>query len=339
MSIFGLTEDRTKITTAFAVSIAVHLAVGAVWIGLAALPQPHFSFSETEEPLELTILPMETEIARQQRAFLQNTQPADQAPEEALFEAAFDAKAGSDAPATGEMPLPSQEGEETLGLTFREQELGLGEMAVPGLGDGLPLEQTMSREQQPVRNEEPVDQVTRAEPAKSQESPEIGDLALLAQPATKDEQRHEEIQQDEPVRRAEPVRLAVGTGPAGYQPQLRRSAITGGVTRPGPAGVDAVGTPLGRYKQIIADAVSSRWYRILDHRRDLVGVGTVRIRFVVREDGSISDTVVVSNTANKASELLSLEAILSTELPPIPMDVVGVLDKRQMDIDFSFGIR
>ncbi len=339
MSILGLSEDRAKVTLAFIVSIGVHLTFVVVWVVVTAFPQPQFSFPEKDEPLELTILPMEPQLNLEQRQFLQNAQPADRTPEEAVFEAAFDAQAGGNAPASGKLPLPSQQGEEALSLTFREQELGLGEMAMPGLGDGRPMQHPEIQELQPELSEDPVEQVVRAEAASPQDQPKIGDLALLSKTERRDESRREERPQEEPVRRAEPVRLAIGTGPAGYQPQLRRSTTAGRVTQPGPVGVDAVGTPLGRYKQIIADAVSSRWYRMLDHRRDLVSVGTVRIRFIILEDGTISETVVVTNTANKASELLSLEAILSTELPPIPSDVVAVLDKRQMDIDFSFGIR
>ncbi len=46
----------------------------------------------------------------------------------------------------------------------------------------------------------------------------------------------------------------------GFQPERRVTRLTGGITNRGRASVDAIGTPLGRYKKAISDAIGSRWY-------------------------------------------------------------------------------
>ncbi len=124
----------------------------------------------------------------------------------------------------------------------------------------------------------------------------------------------------------------------GYQQQRQRTKIEGNISNRGPGGVDAIGTPLGRYQKVIRDAVGSRWYFYINRRMDMMSVGTVRIRFFVNEKGKVEDVRMLSNTANDTFAGFSIQSILDAKIPPPPSDVVDVLDDNRLEIVYTFTL-
>jgi len=47
---------------------------------------------------------------------------------------------------------------------------------------------------------------------------------------------------------------------------------------------------------------------------------------------------VTRNSSNESFEIVTLESILAAEIPPIPPDVLPVLEGGRIEIDYSFSI-
>ncbi len=114
--------------------------------------------------------------------------------------------------------------------------------------------------------------------------------------------------------------------------------MTGGISNRGQASLNAVATPLGRYKKMLSDAIGSRWYYYVNDMLDLVNVGTVQLRFIVRADGKVEGVKVLNNSSNESLASCSVRAIIEAEIPPMPKDVAQVLAGNKLEVDYSFTI-
>jgi outer membrane biosynthesis protein TonB len=123
-----------------------------------------------------------------------------------------------------------------------------------------------------------------------------------------------------------------------YRAYKERTQISGRITNRGVSSVNALGTPLGRYRKILLDAIGSRWYAFLDQKRDLINIGTTRVVFVIDRDGRVNNLKVIENTANEASANVCIQSIQDAQLPPIPDDVAGTLPAEGLDMDIPFTI-
>jgi len=133
------------------------------------------------------------------------------------------------------------------------------------------------------------------------------------------------------------------TAPASVQSAYRalkeRTRISGRITNRGIASVNALGTPLGRYEKIVKDSVGSRWYVYVDQKRDLINIGTLRLRFYVDRNGGVKNLRITENSSNEAFANVCLQSVLEAQLPPIPEEIVNTLPPEGLEVDgFSFTI-
>ena len=133
--VMSRSDERRENLAALLVSVLIHLLLilGAAWFLLRAStgvvpPKPL-----DEEPIRLTILPPAPKptpkpqfIATPKRENLERRPSKD-----AAFESDNDSLAASEAPATGDEPIPSQEGREEPGLQFQEQQYTAGKLDTP----------------------------------------------------------------------------------------------------------------------------------------------------------------------------------------------------------------
>jgi hypothetical protein len=123
-----------------------------------------------------------------------------------------------------------------------------------------------------------------------------------------------------------------------YRAYKERTQISGRITNRGVSSVNALGTPLGRYRKVLLDAIGSRWYAFLDQKRDLINIGTTRVVFVIDRSGRVNNLKVIENSANEASANVCIQSIQDAQLPPIPDDVAGTLPAEGLDMDIPFTI-
>jgi outer membrane biosynthesis protein TonB len=115
-----------------------------------------------------------------------------------------------------------------------------------------------------------------------------------------------------------------------------QTRLSGSITNRGAPRVSAIGTPLGRYRKILYDAVGSRWYNYVSQQGDLVNIGTARLSFSVDRSGHIRNLKVIKNSSNETFANVCLRSILEVQMPPIPEDVASTLPSDGLEEEMSF---
>ena len=125
----------------------------------------------------------------------------------------------------------------------------------------------------------------------------------------------------------------------GYHPETEPSKWDSGISNRGPKpGVNAIGTPVGRYQKRIADAIGSRWYMYVDSRMDLLTTGSVRIKFYINRTGHVEDVKVISNESNEALANYSVLAVTAAHIPPPPPELAPALEDGRYEVTYTFTI-
>ena len=108
----------------------------------------------------------------------------------------------------------------------------------------------------------------------------------------------------------------------GYAPQLRRTKITGANLPSGDDGIDAAGTPLGRYKKAVSSAVGSRWNYYIQQRMSLLQTGKVTVVFKIDANGKLRGFHVDENTSNATHAALIEQCVREAEFDPPPAEAL-----------------
>jgi outer membrane biosynthesis protein TonB len=296
-------QEMRKILLALAAALFIHLLIGyslAVFGGLLYSP---FSVVEEDKPVELTFVDLATPAPAKNAMFIPNDESKQtEQPKEKIFESNANSIAASEQPATGTMPVPSQQGVDRPNLDLSSQH-----QSIPNEGaQPQPSVAQQSATPQPSVQPTPI--------SKSEE------FAMLTSTPT-----------------PHPSVASTPQAPkSSYQPFKDKKRLAGAITNRGMSAVNAVGTPLGRYQKTIYDAVGSRWYAYMEERGDLASLGTVRVTFVIDRSGRVRNPKVAFNDANEAFANISLQAILDAKFPPIPDDVASTLPPEGFEQEINF---
>lgn len=296
-------NEARKILWALLAALFIHLLIGyglAVYGGLLYSP---FSVTEDEKPIELTVMDL-APTPQKNTMFVQNDESKQtEQPKDKTFESNANSIAASEQPATGSMPLPSQDGSERSKLDLDSNAASLASQGAQAQPSVAPQQSTTP---QPSAQPTPI--------TKSEE------FAMLTSSPT--------------------PRPSVASTPqqqrSTYQRYKERTRLAGSITNRGTSAVNAVGTPLGRYQKILFDAVGSHWYAYIEQKADLVSLGTTRVSFWVDRSGKVRNLKVLSNDSNEAFANVCLQAILDSKLPPIPDDVASALPPEGLESEIAF---
>lgn len=318
---------RRLIVWAIVASLVLHFIIILTISTVVALrPVPVEETVQEEEAVEFTLIDPPSTPRDPTYVETSESQSAEKPPERPNFESNNDTEAASSLPASGDAPVPTQEGEENPGLEFQNQQYTAGaqsaQTAVPP-----PVEA------QPVATPAP----TPVEPPKPQPTPRgTTPLALLEPPKQEEEPKPTQAtpQQTAPPTPNQPAKPAT----PGFQPETRITRIRGNISNRGRSSVAAAATPLGRYKKMLSDAIGSRWYYYVNEQLDLLNIGTLEVLFTVTESGKVEGIRVVRNSSNESFAACSVRAIMEAEIPPIPKEIVPMLDKGRIEIEYSFTI-
>jgi TonB family protein len=323
-------DERRKALVALAASILLHLfIIGSVSFMLAvrkpiSIPPPE------EAPVELTLVAAPDSTPKPRPAYVQTSesQRADQPPENSVFESDKDTHAASPLPAAGDAPVPTQDGRDQPGLSLENKEYTAGPVARESSPAVQPRQETAP---QPKAEESKP----KAEESKPKMTPQQStQLALLEPPKPKTSPRPKTAK----AVRQEQQQQAQTAQPPGYQPQTRITRIRGNISNKGRAALSATATPLGRYKKMLSDAIGSRWYYYVTEQLGLLNVGTVEVRFVVRQNGNVERVQVLRNSSNESFAACTVRAIMEADIPPIPKELVPMLEGSRIEIEYSFTI-
>jgi len=314
-------QEARKIVWALLAALLIHLIVGyvlAILNSTRAVP-----VEEEDKPVELTIVDT-TPVAppKPKNSMFMETDPSRQtteAPKEKTFESNANSIAASEAPPTGEMPLPSQEGKDRPGLELDNHAYSLANQGAPPRAAAPPQPSAASQS-----TAAPQQTATPAQTATPIPTPAPDQLALLTKRPTPPPPQTSAT----PQPAAKP---AVQQPASAYRPERQKTSIGGNISNRGISSVNALGTPLGRYQKFVTDAIGSRWYFYTESRGEMIGIGTLKAHFVIDRSGKIKDLRIISNTSNETFANICLQSILEANLPPIPDDVAAALPSEGMD--------
>jgi outer membrane biosynthesis protein TonB len=300
-------QEVRKIFWALLAALLIHLVIGYL---LASFHDVLFSKTvpvEEEKPVELTIvdLPKPAPAAPKNAMFMETEESKQSAePKEKTFESNANSIGATQVPASGDAPLPSQQGKDRPVVDLETHSYSLA-----------------NRGAQPQPNARPQESASVAPSAQPTSTPLPDQLAMLRATPT-------------PVPSARPSAAVRPQPPSSvYRPQKDQTRISGSISNRGISSVNALGTPLGRYEKILKDAIGSRWYAYMDARRDLTNIGTLQVHFFIDRRGQVKNLKITENTSNEAFANICLQAILEAQLPPIPDDVASTLPSEGLEIE------
>jgi hypothetical protein len=293
-------------------AIFIHLLIAYLLAAMGGVFSP--ALPVEEKPVELTFVDLsEAPLVPKNSAFIETDESKKSAepPEEKTFESNANSIAASELPATGQAPVPSQEGKDRPLMDLETHSYSLQ------MNGALPQPSTA-----PQENPRPS-----AAPKSTTQPPPLTAAEQFAMLTAKPNS-----EADSSVAPAPPQARS------SYRAYKERTRISGRITNRGISSVNALGTPLGRYMKILLDAVGSRWYAFLDQKRDLINIGTTRVLFVVDRDGHVNNLKIVEKTGNEASANVCIQAIQEAQLPPIPDDLAATLPAEGLEMDIPFII-
>ena len=298
-------EKRTVLLALLA-AILIHLLVAFFLAAFSGVFSP--TTPVEDKPSELTFMDLAPTTSKNS-AFIE-TDESKKAPEpkEKTFESNANSIGASELAAAGELPLPSQAGKDRPFMDFETNPHSVETKGAQPQPSAAPQE-----------NPNPS-AAPQTQPAAITAAEQFAMLTQRPTPAV------------EPSATSQQVRSA-------YRPLRQRTHISGNISNRGSAAVNALGTPLGRYEKIVKDSVGSRWYAFVDQKRDLVTIGTLRLRFYVDRSGQVKNLKITENSSNETFANVCLQSVIEAHLPPIPEDIANTLPPEGLEVDgFSFTI-
>lgn len=124
----------------------------------------------------------------------------------------------------------------------------------------------------------------------------------------------------------------------GFSPEERQNVINGSLAKEGADAVDAIGTPMGKYKKAVRDVISAKWHEYRQKNADFVTWGILKLEFSVDARGKVHDLQITKNEANAMLAEFSLRAIRDAELPPMPAEVAESVGAKGLVIQYDIII-
>ncbi|RBP39652.1 TonB-like protein [Roseimicrobium gellanilyticum] len=239
-------------------------------------------------------------------------------------------------PVTAPAPPPPVAEVKPKELEKKEEEAPAPPPPTPQMAkkEDSPAEAMMKELDQKLAEEPP-----KAEPPKP--APESPKTLPPPEPAKPPIMR--EAAEEVPIPKAIPVAKPVVNTPKpqenAFQPETHRGKIKGSISNVGDEdAVAAAATPAGRYKRIVTSAIEKKWHQYRIQRMDAVEPGHMSLRFYVNKKGKIEDLKILEEKASPLFEDFTIEAILKAEIPPLPADLVPMLDKERLEMTYNIVI-
>ena len=336
-------RERRTLWWALVASFLVHVvaALSLASFNMAFAPVP----VAEDKPVELTMVDLSATpppAVPKNPAYMETAKESAEEPKEKTFESNANSIAASEHPATGDLPVPTQEGREQPNIDLQTHDYSLA-------SQGSHAQPT------PVPTPVPTPKVAKAEPTATPRitpaptatplptaTPEPEQFAMLKAtppPALRDPNDAEAVTATEvpptpppqPTTRPQPERPS-----SSYQAQKQQTRMTGNISNRGRSAVNAVGTPLGKYQKQVVDAIGARWYFYMNDRFDLVSVGTAHLEAEIDMNGKVQNLRVLSNNANEAFANICLQSFQEAQIPPIPSDLIPTLPNGRLPLDINF---
>jgi outer membrane biosynthesis protein TonB len=337
------TKEHRTLGLAIVISLFLHLVVGYSLAAFGSAFTPALPLEE--KPVELTIVDLSSTpppLVPKNPPFMETAPSKESAeePKEQTFESNANSIAASKLPATGDLPLPTQDGKERPSMNLETHDYSL---PTDGSKPQPEPQSIVAPESKPAPKATTPPKARASEaplstPATTPEPEQLAMLKTIPPPPIKAPDETEPSPPPVVAESAPPVapRPKPELAASNYQAQKEETRVTGRLTNRGSSSVNAIGTPLGRYQKAVSDAIGSRWYYYMNKKMDLVSIGTAQIEAEVDAKGRVQNLRVISNNANEAFANICLQSFQEAHIPPIPPDLIATLPEGRMPVDFSF---
>ena len=318
-------QETRKILWALLAAVIIHLIIGFILAILNAVEPPPMAPAD-ETPVELTIIDNSPVVPKKPTSaqFIETdeSRQTSEVPKDKTYQSNANSIAASEAPPSGDLPLPSQDGKDRPGVELDNQQYSLASKSAPAQATLAQPSVAPQSSASPEPSTAPSQAPTIAPTAPPDQ---FAMLTARPTPATQPETATPVPQSQATVAPQQPS--------SAYRPERQRTRIGGAISNRGISSVNAIGTPLGRYQKIVTDAIGSRWYAYTQSKAGDFGIGTLTARFVVDRTGKIKALKILSNTSNETFANVCIQSIMEANLPPIPDDVASTLPAEGMEWD------
>jgi hypothetical protein len=94
-------------------------------------------------------------------------------------------------------------------------------------------------------------------------------------------------------------------------------------------------TPIHPFKKLLYQRIGWAWYAKVQANSQKIRYGTIRIGLTASREGKILSLRVLSNTSNQVLAKVSLSAIQSVKIPPVPPNL---LTHGRFEDEISFTV-
>jgi hypothetical protein len=91
-------------------------------------------------------------------------------------------------------------------------------------------------------------------------------------------------------------------------------------------------------RNVVYRSIANDWENVIKPKLEEFDLGDVTIRFRISSEGDILWANVLSNTSNESLASISLAIVNSSITPPIPHDVMEIIDHPYLDFEYTFSI-
>lgn len=125
--------------------------------------------------------------------------------------------------------------------------------------------------------------------------------------------------------------------PEAFVPFTRTSKVRGTISNRGKSSVNAEETPMGRYMRSVTSQVEKKWHTYRRRNMGDVTFGSLKLEFYVTQDGRSEGLRIISDPRNADPMMadFTLQAIRDAEIPPIPDDLIPMLEAGRMRIEYD----
>ncbi len=327
MPTWSLRRERdasNRLAWAFAISLVIHLLLAGTW----EAGRKYGWWQNIHLPRWMQSAKMLTEL-------LKKAPPTASLPQEAplMFVDVNPAVATADAPKDAKFYS-----DKNSRAANPEADKETGVPKITGNQTKVVKTEDVPREQfVPLQPARPAQQATEEQPElKAAAKPPPGDLAM-AKPETNP---NTDKGQDQ-ISRPRTIKEALARKQPANRLPAQKMQQEGGVSRHLElASLDAKATPFGAYDAALVEAISQRWFSLLD-QRDYASDsrGKVVVQFRLHYDGRITDMSIAENTAGEVLGLICQKAVMDpAPFATWPSDMRRMLgDTRSIQFTFYYN--
>ena len=137
-----------------------------------------------------------------------------------------------------------------------------------------------------------------------------------------------------------PAIQAPDTSREAFNPMTRTSEVKGTISTKGQDSVNATATPTGKFMREVTGTVERQWHALFAKlNKEGLAAGYLKVSFMVNKQGKPEDLKFIEKTGDPRLDDLTLQAILGAHIPPIPAELLPLLENERLLVEYDILIQ